>query len=162
MIRTAAVVVLALVWFAPIVHAQPPPDLRPPVEPIADWASYPTAFANAAIAAVEAWRSEHRGCKLGQLAISEAVGNLAVFTLKHFIVSPRPGFGLPPDGQPSGHSMNSVLGYRAWNPGIGLSFTFATGGLRHQANRHEWDQILWGWLLGFGADAAGLLLRCPS
>jgi hypothetical protein len=155
------VVVLALLFFAPIVHAQPPPiDTRPPVEKWADGISWATAFVNPTVAAIEAWRSPRRGCKFAQLAISEAIGNVAVLTLKHFIVSPRPGFGLPPDGQPSGHSMNSVIGATAWNPGIGLSFTFATGGLRHQANRHEWDQIVWGWLLGFGAEAAGHLLRC--
>jgi hypothetical protein len=154
---------LALLLLPQIASCQPAPiDTRPPVEEWADGVSWATAFVNPTIAVIEALRSEHRWCKLGQLGISELVGNVAVLTLKHFIVSPRPCFGCRPDGQPSGHSMNSVLGYRAWNPGIGLSFTFATGGLRHEANRHEWDQIVRGWLLGAGADTVGALLRCGA
>jgi membrane-associated phospholipid phosphatase len=156
-------VALALLFFAPIVHAQPPPpDLRPPVQPWADGVSWATAFANPTVAAIEAWRSPRRGCKFAQLAIAEAVGNVAVLTLKHFIISPRPGFGLPPDGDPSGHSTNSMIGFSARNWGLGLSFGFATGALRYDAHRHFPGQIAKGLILGALAEGAGHLLRCPE
>ncbi len=163
MTRAILVTIAALLLLAQMVSAQPPPpDTRPPVEPIADWASYATAFANPAIAAVDAWRSEHRWCKLGQLGISELTGNLSVFALKHFIVSPRPCLGCAADGDPSGHSMNAMVGFTAHNWGIGLSFGLATGGLRYEAHRHFRSQIAKGLLLGALAEGAGHLLKCQD
>ena len=41
-----------------------------PVSTIPDAVSWGTAFVNPAIAAAQAWKSERRGCRLGQLAIS--------------------------------------------------------------------------------------------
>lgn len=139
-----------------------PVSAQQPVQPWADGVSYGTAMINPSIAAVQAWRSPHRGCKLGQLAISEGVGNVAALTLKHFVISARPCVGCLSDGWPSGHSMNAAIGYSSWNPGIGLSFGLLTGGLRHQANRHYWNQIGAGLALGVGAEAVGHLLRCES
>jgi len=154
MCNRAACVVLALVFFAPIVHAQPPP-----VAPIPDWASYGTAIVNPSIAAVQAWRATDRPCRFGQLAISEVVVNTAALTLKHFIVSPRPCLGCPPDGMPSGHTANSAIGFsRHWQ--LGLAFTLGTAALRTDANRHTKEQVFWGAVLGFTGEAAGHLLKC--
>lgn len=150
-----AAVVIAL-WFLAT-----PAAAQPPVEPWANWASYGTALVNPAIAAVDAWRSPHRGCRLGQLAISELVGNAASMTLKHFLVSPRPCLGCGSDGMPSGHTMNSTIGVTArWK--VGVLFTVATAELRTDAHRHTPWQVAAGAALGFGAEAAGHLLRCPA
>ncbi len=81
-----------------------------PVEKWADWSSYPTAVVNPASAAVEAWRSEHRSCRLARLAISEGAGNGITLWAKKSYDSPRPCLGCAPDGMPSGHTMNSVIG----------------------------------------------------
>lgn len=152
---SAALLAVLLLLAAPL-------QAQVPVSPIADWASYGTALVNPTIAAVEAWRSPARACRFGQLAISEAVGNVAALTLKHFIVSARPCIGCLPDGDPSGHSMNAMIGFSARNWGMGLSFGFATGALRYDAHRHFPSQIAKGLLLGAGAEAAGHLLRCQS
>jgi len=149
-------IIVALLFFAPIVHAQPPP-----VQPWADGASWATAFVNPTVAAIEAWRSPRRGCRLGQLAISEAVGNVAALTLKRLIVSPRPCLGCGNDGWPSGHTMNSTIGFASsWRVGVG--FAWSTAVLRTAAHRHTARQVAAGALLGIGAEAAGHLLRCPS
>lgn len=154
-IRVIRLVFLLACLFAPlVVHAQVP------VSPVPDWASYATAAVNPTTAAIEAWRSPNRACRFGQLAISEAVGNITALTLKHFIVSARPCIGCVPDGDPSGHSMNAMLGFSARNWGMGLSFGLATGALRYDAHRHFPSQIAKGLLLGAGAEAAGHLLRC--
>jgi len=155
-VKRISAVLLALLLFAPVVQAQPPP-----VEPWADRLSYGTALVNPTVAAIAAWRSPHRACKLGQLAISEAVGNVAVITLKHFIVSPRPCFGCTPDGEPSGHTMNSTIGFASsWRLGVG--FTWSTAILRTTAHRHTPTQVLTGALLGIAAEGAGHLLRCGA
>jgi hypothetical protein len=147
---------LALVMLPAAAAAQPPP-----VEPWADRLSWGTAVVNPAVAAIEAWRSPRRGCKLGQLAIAEAVGNGAAIVLKHFIVSPRPCFGCRPDGQPSGHTMNSVIGFSSsWRVGVG--FAWGTAVLRTTAHRHTAGQVAWGAVLGVAAEGAGHLLRCPE
>ena len=153
-------VVLALLCFAPVVQAQPPPDTRPPVQPLADWASYGTAIVNPAVAAIQAWRSPRRGCRLGQLAISEAVGNGTALLLKRLIVSPRPCLGCASDGFPSGHTLNSTIGFSSsWRVGVG--FAWSTAALRATAHRHTARQVAAGALLGIGAEAAGHLLTCP-
>jgi membrane-associated phospholipid phosphatase len=132
----------------------------PPVEPWADRLSWGTAFVNPTVAAIEAWRSPRRGCRLGQLAISEAVGNGIAIGLKHFVVSPRPCLGCGHDGMPSGHTMNSVIGFSSsWRVGVG--FAWSTAVLRTTAHEHTAGQVAWGAVLGIGAEAAGHVLRCP-
>lgn len=123
-----------------------------------DWVSYGTAAVNPTIAAASAWRSSDRACRFGQLAISEAVGNVAALTLKHFIVSARPCLGCQPDGMPSGHTMNSWIGVSSsrW----GFEASVATGSLRMAAHRHTALQVLAGTALGLGAEGAGHLLKC--
>jgi len=149
-------VLVALLTFAPVAQAQPPP-----VTPWADWASYGTAVVSPTVAAIQAWRSPHRGCKLGQLAISEAVGNLAALTLKRLIVSPRPCLGCGTEGFPSGHTMNSVIGFSSsWRVSVG--FAWSTAALRATAHQHTPRQVVAGALLGLGAEAAGHLLKCPE
>ncbi len=153
----ALVIVLLLV--APL-------QAQKPVEQWADWSSYPTAVANPARAAVEAWRSSSRGCRFGQLAISEGLGNGVTMIAKRSYASPRPCLGCAPDGMPSGHTMNSVIGAgSAWGGGwkgvlLSAGFVAATGFLRHEANRHTWRQITAGALLGAGSELAGHALRC--
>jgi membrane-associated phospholipid phosphatase len=133
----------------------------PPVQPWADAASWGTALINPSVAAIEAWRSPQRKCRLGQLAISEAIGNGVAITLKHFVVSPRPCFGCPTDGMPSGHTMNGVIGFSSsWRVGVG--FAWGTAVLRTEAHRHTPWQVAAGAALGIGAEAAGHLLRCPQ
>lgn len=136
-----------------------PVSAQVPVSPAPDWVSYGTAAVNPTIAAIEAWRSPSRACRFGQLAISEAVGNVAALTLKHFIVSPRPCIGCQPDGMPSGHTMNSTIGFSShWK--VGVVFTVATAELRTDAHRHTPWQVAAGAALGIGAEAAGHLLKC--
>ncbi len=154
--RAILVTIAALLLLAQMVSAQVP------VSPVPDWASYGTAAVNPTIAAVEAWRSPSRACRFGQLAISEAVGNVAALTLKHFIVSARPCLGCIPDGDPSGHAMNSMIGFSARNWGFGLSLGLFTGDLRYEAHRHFPSQIAKGLVLGALAEGAGHLLRCPE
>lgn len=150
-------IALAVVW---MILLATPAAAQVPVSSVPDWASYATAAVNPTTAAIAAWRSSDRPCRFGQLAISEAVGNVAALTLKHFIVSARPCIGCRPDGDPSGHSMNSLIGFTAHNWGIGLSFGLATGGLRDEAHRHFPDQIVKGLVLGALAEGAGHLLHC--
>lgn len=152
-----ALLVAASLLCASPVYAQQP------VQPWADWASYGTAFVNPAIASVDAWRSTHRACRFGQLAISEAIGNGIALTLKHFIVSPRPcmGYGCAPDGMPSSHTMNSTIGFSSrWRVGVG--FAWSTAVLRTEAHRHTSWQVAAGAALGIGAEAAGHLLKCED
>jgi membrane-associated phospholipid phosphatase len=138
-----------------------PLSAQQPVQPWADYASYPTAFVNPTVAAVDAWRSSSRACHFGRLALSEAIGNGVTLALKHVIVSPRPcmGFGCQADGMPSGHTMNSAIGM--FSSRYGFTATIATGGLRMAAHRHTWQQVLAGAAVGVGAEAAGRLVRCP-
>lgn len=139
-----------------------------PVRQWADWASYGTAAVNPTIGAIDAWQSERRGCHLAQLLVSEGVGNGLSISLKHLIHSPRPCVGCAADGMPSGHTMNSVIGINQAHPAsswkgrvlIGATTVALTGLLRWQANRHTWEQIGWGAVLGVGAEFSGQLVRC--
>lgn len=144
--------VLAVVGCASVGQAQEP------VKQWADVASYGTAAINPTVAAVEAWRSSSRGCRLGRLALSEAIGNGVTLAMKHWLVSPRPCLGCLPDGNPSGHSVNGSIGMLSsrW----GFSAAVATGVLRHEANRHTWRQVGAGLLVGVGSEAAGRLIHC--
>jgi len=138
-----------------------PAAAQVPVSSVPDWASYGTAAANPVAAAAQAWRAPDRGCRFGQLALAEGIGNAAALTLKHFVVSPRPCVGCAPDGFPSGHTTNSFVGVtRDWR--YGVLFGVATGGLRMAAHRHTLPQVLAGAAVGIGADAASRLLRCAS
>ncbi len=153
MIRLIRLLFLLACLFTPLlVHAQAP------VQPWADVTSYPTAMVNPATAAIKAWHSSDPKCELGRLAISEAIGNGIALAMKHFIVSPRPCLGCAPDGMPSGHTMNSAIGM--FSSRWGFTATIATGVLRHEANRHTWQQIAAGAALGVGAEAAGRLIKC--
>jgi len=145
-------VLLVLLLLAAPVHAQEP------VVRWADWASWGTAAANPTIAVVRAARSESPKCRLAQLALSEAVGNGATFAVKHLVASPRPCLGCAPDGMPSGHTMNSTIGYTGWR--YGMAFSFATGQLRQDAHRHTLPQVLAGLGIGIGAEFAGRLVKC--
>jgi len=131
-----------------------------PVRPVPDAISWATAFAMPSIAAWQAARGPEPKCKLTQLAVSEAIGNVAVLSLKHWIVSPRPCLGCAADGFPSGHSMNSVIGLSSgWR--VGLFLAVGTGELRHAAERHTKSQIAAGLALGGLAEWAGQrLVRC--
>lgn len=135
---------------------------QPPVEPIADWVSWGTAFTNPTIAAYRAIRSDQPRCKLTQLAISELVGNGVSVGLKHLIHSPRPCLGCAPDGMPSGHSMNSVIGISSWRWEFGASFAWGTQALRGAANRHTPWQRAAGIALGGAAELAGHLVHCQD
>jgi hypothetical protein len=145
------------------VYAQPQP-----VNKWADWASYGTAPVNVTIGVVDAWQSERRGCHLAQLALSEAVGNGTAIGVKHYVTSPRPCLGCSADGMPSAHTMNSVIGINQAHPAsswkgrliVGVTAAALTGLLRWQANRHTWEQIGWGALLGVGAELSGQIIRC--
>ncbi len=160
--------VLAFLLIASPVLAQDKPVLAVP-----DDISYVTAIANPISAAIAAYRvpSGEKVCAFGRLAITELVGNGATIGIKHWVVSPRPCLGCAPDGEPSGHTMNSVLGSSSaqwWNLGgwqrwaLSAGMVALTGFLRHDANRHTWFQIVSGALVGAGAEAAGHLLRCES
>jgi membrane-associated phospholipid phosphatase len=150
-----------------------PAAAQAPVSPAPDVLSYATAAINPALGVIDAVRSEHRGCRLAKLALSEAVGNGLTLAIKHFAVSPRPCVGCAADGMPSGHTMNSAIGVGApyvhsnrdgvfgYFP-IGLSFTVATGALRVAAHRHTWRQVVTGAGLGLAADWSGSLLRCQE
>jgi len=131
------------------------------VRPVPDVVSYATAAVNPAWAVVDAWHAPNRACRLEQLALSELVGNGLALTLKHFVASPRPCLGCAPDGFPSGHTMNSAIGFsRHWQ--IGLGFTIGTADLRVAAQRHTSKQVAAGAALGVLAEAAGRLRSCPA
>ncbi len=114
---------------------------------------------NPTVATVEALRSDQKKCLLVRIALSEAILNGTALTMKHFILSPRPCLGCQPDGMPSGHSGNSMIGATGWR--YGIVFGAATGSLRMQANRHTPTQVAAGLLLGAGAEFAGKLIHCP-
>jgi membrane-associated phospholipid phosphatase len=144
-------------------------------EPVVKWADYTswgTAPVNAVWAAVDAARGERPWCHLGQLAISELLGNGVTIGLKHLVHSPRPCTGADPsckpDGMPSGHTMNAFLGFDHDRPASGYGVSVAiplaagigTGILRGVAKRHTHTQIVIGAFVGLGSDQAGHLLHC--
>ncbi len=129
------------------------------VNRLPDAISWGTAFTNPTLAIVDAIRGPQTKCHLARLALSEAVGNGLTIGLKHLIVSPRPCVGCGVDGFPSGHTMNSTIGFsRDWR--VGLSFTLGTAILRHEAHRHTSQQVLAGALVGIGAESIGRLVPC--
>lgn len=139
------------------------------VNTVPDAASWATAFANPAIAAYRAIRSENPQCRISQLLVSEGIAQGIGLTLKHFLKGPeaeRPCAGCARDGMPSGHSWNSVIGATSgsgWQVVVGASFAVGTAGLRVGANRHTPWQALAGLGLGAGAEFAGKrLVRCGS
>lgn len=144
---------LVLLLLSPAAYAQE-------VRPIPDALSYATAAVNPSIAIWKAVHSKHKVCSLTQLGVSELVGNGVTLTMKHFIKSTRPAASLAPDGMPSGHSMNSMLGSMSSGWVVGASFSIGTGALRKAANRHTTNQVLVGWAIGAGADLSGHLLHC--
>lgn len=148
-------VVVALLLVAPV-------SAQEPVNPVLDALSYGTALVNPTIAAVQAIRSDHRWCKLGQLALSEAIGNTSTLTIKHFDHSPRPCRGCADDGNPSGHTMNSAIGMSSTGWAVGASFVWGTGALRHESNEHTWRQIALGGFIGILSDLAGHFLKCGA
>lgn len=157
------------VWMLLIVCV--PASAQPqPVNKWADWSSYGTAGVNVTIGVIDAWQSERRGCHLAQLLLSEGVGNGTALTVKHYVRSPRPCISCPPDGMPSAHTMNGIIGINqthkasSWKGRliVGVTAATLTGVLRWQANRHTWEQIGWGALLGVGAELSGQIIRCDQ
>jgi membrane-associated phospholipid phosphatase len=138
-----------------------PAAAQVPISPAPDVLSYATAVINPALGVVDALRAADRGCRLARLALSEGIGNGLALTLKHFIVSPRPCLGCLPDGMPSGHTMNSVIGVSShWQ--LGVAFTLETGALRQAAHRHTLPQVLAGAGIGVLSESVGHLLRCQE
>jgi hypothetical protein len=151
-------------WPAPVAAQEPPP----PVLKWADYTRWGTALVNPTWGVVEALRSDHRACHLGQLGISLGVGETALLTIQHFVVSPRPCLGCNQHGLPSGHTMHSILGIDQASPatrwgarvGVGLASVAATGILSVVSHRHTVKQVLWGAGVGTGAELTGHLLHC--
>ena len=142
-----------------------PVSAQEPVNKAADYVSWATAGANATGAIVEAIRSDDTKCHLARLAISEAIGMGAAFTFQHLIVSPRPCLGCAPNGWPSAHVTQSVLGSTAsakrltWGFSVGVAVGTAEG--RDRAHRHTRAQQAAGMVFGSLAELAGQkLLRC--
>ncbi len=136
-----------------------------PVARVPDVASWVTAGANATGAVVDAIRSDDATCRLGQLAISEAIGMGAAFTLQHFIISARPCLGCAPNGMPSAHVTQSLIGSTAsargltWGFSLGMALGTAEG--RDRAHRHTRAQQVAGFALGSLAEWTGQrLVRC--
>ncbi len=136
-----------------------------PVSRVPDVVSWATAGANATVAITEAIRSDETKCRLGQLAVSEAIGMGAAFTLQHFIISARPCLGCAPNGMPSAHVTQSLLGSTAsargltWGFSLGMALGTAEG--RDRAHRHTRAQQVAGFALGSVAEWAGhQVVRC--
>ncbi len=131
-----------------------------PVARVPDVASYATAAVNPAVAVYKAIRSDQPWCHLAQFGVSELIGNGSTFGLKKAIVSARPCAGCAPDGMPSGHSMNSVIGVSS-NWRVGIYFSLGTAQLRQEAHRHTPWQTVAGLALGGASEWAGQrLVRC--
>ncbi len=136
-----------------------------PVARVPDVASWITAGANTAGAIVEATRSDDAKCRLGQLAVSEAIGLGVAFTLQHVVISARPCLGCAPNGMPSAHVTQSLLGSTAsakgltWGFSIGMAIGTAEG--RDRAHRHTRAQQAAGFALGSLAEWGGhRIIRC--
>jgi len=142
-----------------------------PVRPVPDIISWGTALTNPTIAVVEAFRSDDRLCRLGQLGISGGITTTVGLLAQHYIHSPRPCVGSPGcsgNGDPSMHAAIGVLGIsRGFQSGLGFTFSISmavgTAGGRVDANRHNKKQAALGLALGGLSELAGQrLLRCAS
>jgi membrane-associated phospholipid phosphatase len=142
-----------------------------PVQTVPDYASWVTASANPVIAVVQAFRSEDRWCRLGQLGISGGITTSVGLLGQHFIRSPRPCVGSPGcsgNGGPSMHAGLGTLGIsRGFHSGMGITFSIAmavgTAGGRVDAKRHTKTQVMAGLALGSVSEWAGQkLVRCGS
>jgi membrane-associated phospholipid phosphatase len=126
----------------------------PNVVPWADVMSYATAAVAPSISVATALRSSEPRCQLLRLGVSEAIGNGLTLTLKHLVNSPRPCSGCAADGMPSGHTMNSTIGFSShWQ--VGLAFALGTAELRTGAHRHTPMQVAAGAAIGAFAEWAG-------
>ena len=160
--RAALIVVLLL---GAVVSAQEA------VQRVPDAVTWATAFANPAIAVVQAFRSETPRCRLGQLGISGGITTTVGLLAQHYITSPRPCVGSPGcsgNGDPSMHAAIGVLGIsRGVHSGLGLTFSVSmavgTAGGRVDAQRHTVKQAALGLALGGLSEWAGQrLLQCAS
>lgn len=131
-----------------------------------DAISWGTAAFNPAMAVWRATRSSDPKCRLSQLLVSEGIGNAVAFTLQRFIISPRPCLGCRPNGAPSAHSMNSVIGITSgWRVdigfGVGVGAAIGTAAGRVAARRHTKAQVIEGLLLGAASEWVGRsLVKC--
>lgn len=133
------------------------------VRSLPDAVSWATAAVNPGVAAYKAIRSPEPKCQLSRLLVAEALGNGPALLLKRFVSSPRPCAGCAPDGMPSGHSMNSVIGIDSTGWALGASFAVGTGALRVAAHRHTKTQVVAGLLLGGVAEWASYrIVKCAS
>lgn len=132
-----------------------PASAQTPVVPWADVLSYGTAAVNPAVAVYKAARSGDAVCQLSRFGVSEVIGNAVALAVKRWVHSPRPCTGCAPDGMPSGHTMNSAIGFTSSGWQVGLSFTLATAELRTAANRHTQTQVAAGAALGILSELAG-------
>lgn len=133
------------------------------VRSLPDAISWATAAVNPSVAVYKAIRSPEPICQLSRLLVAEGIGNGLTFFGKRFITSPRPAAGLMPDGMPSGHSMNSVIGIDSTGWALGGSFAIGTGALRVVAQRHTKTQVVMGLLLGGVAEWASYrIVKCAS
>ena len=156
-----ALVILALIWSSPL-------RAQEPVTKWADYTSWATAGGNAAWGVVDAWKSERRGCHLGQMAISGLVSGGGAYLGQRFITSPRPCCS--GNGMPSMHAALSVVGINqptranrfSLRFGVGVMLSGSTAGLRVAANRHTGPQVIAGLGLGALGEFAGSLLGCDE
>ena len=142
-----------------------------PVRPVPDIISWGTALTNPTIAAVQAFRSEDRLCRFGQLGISGGITTTVGLLAQHYLHSPRPCVGSPGcsgNGDPSMHAAIGVLGLsRGFQSGLGLTFSISlavgTAAGRVDARRHDPKQAAFGLVLGGLSELAGrTLLRCQG
>ena|SRR5665213_1766733 len=152
-------IILTLIMFFSFFCSAGAQQLKEPVVKWADYTSYATAFADAGVSTILAYKSNDRKCNLIKLGIKEAIGNGSALVIKHFIPSPRPCIGCSNDGMPSEHTDNGFIG-SDWR--LGLAFGITTGVLRHTANRHTWKQVIAGAGVGIGTDLIGSLMKCSS
>lgn len=151
--RTAAAA-FALVTFAMLGSSPASAQTAPIVVPWADVTSYATAAVAPGLAVATALRSREPRCQLLRLGVSEAIGNGLTLTLKQLVNSPRPCSGCAADGMPSGHTMNSTIGFSSrWQ--VGLAFALGTAELRTAAHRHTPIQVAAGAAVGMLAEWAG-------
>lgn len=138
------------------------------VSSLPDAISYATAFANPAVAAFKAIRSDDPMCRLSQIGIAGGITSAGLIA-QRFIHSPRPCMGSPGcsgNGMPSLHSAYSVVGIsQGVHSGLGFTFSLSmsvgTAAARVDANRHTPWQVAAGLALGSFSEWAGQkLARC--